>query len=84
MNRLTKIILKNIFRVPSIFGRIYWYAAHPERYSGEEKLRPLQYIVERAKSAEIWISKSMEERIFRRRMGIFFIPIIREFLMVLQ
>ncbi|MCI9639144.1 lysophospholipid acyltransferase family protein [Anaerovoracaceae bacterium 41-7] len=61
MNRLTKIILKNIFRVPSIFGRIYWYAAHPERYSGEEKLRPLQYIVERAK-----ISGNLDIKVYGR------------------
>ncbi len=61
MNRLTKIILKNAFRVPGIFGKIYWYAAHPDRYTGEEKLRPLQYIVERAK-----ISGNLDIQVFGR------------------
>lgn len=61
MNRLTKIILKNAFRIPSIFGKIYWYAAHPQRYTGEEKLQPLLYIVERAK-----ISGNLDIKVYGR------------------
>ncbi len=61
MNRLTKIILKNIFRVPFIFSKIYRCAAHPERYTGEEKIKPLQYIVERAK-----ISGDLDIKVYGR------------------
>lgn len=49
MNRLTKIVLKNIYLLPNIFGRIYWYAAHPNKYSKEKKMAPIRRIVERAK-----------------------------------
>jgi len=47
MNRLNRIILKNICRVPSTFGKLFRYAAHPGRYTKEEKYSIIQYIVER-------------------------------------
>lgn len=49
MNRLTKIVLKNIYMVPGTFSRIYWYAAHPDKYSKEQKMKPLRRILERSK-----------------------------------
>lgn len=50
MNRLTKIVLKNLYMVPGTFGKIYWYAAHPEKYSAETRMKPLRKILERAKA----------------------------------
>ncbi len=50
MNRLTKIVLKNIHMVPGTFAKIYWYAAHPDKYSKETKLKPLRKILERSKA----------------------------------
>lgn len=61
MNRLTKIVLKNIYMVPGTFGKIYRYAAHPEKYSKEEKLKPLRKILERSK-----ITGDIEIKVFGR------------------
>ncbi len=59
MNRLTKIVFKNIHRVPGVFFKIYRYAAHPEKYSAEEKMKPLRKILERAK-----ISGNIDIKVF--------------------
>ena len=40
MNRLTKIVLKNLHLVPGTFSKIYWYAAHPDKYSKVQKMKP--------------------------------------------
>ncbi len=49
MNRLTKIVLKNLHLAPGTFAKIYWYAAHPDRYSKEQRMKPLRRILERSK-----------------------------------
>lgn len=59
MNRLTKIVLKNLYLVPGTFGKIYWYAAHPDRYSAETRMKPLRKILERAK-----ITGNLEIKVF--------------------
>lgn len=51
MNRLTKIILKNIFPAIPLFANVFRYAAHPERYPREQMLAPLQKILEKSKSS---------------------------------
>lgn len=50
MNRLTKIVLKNLHLVPGTFGKIFWYAAHPDKYDKTTKLKPLRKILERSKA----------------------------------
>jgi len=49
MNRLTKIVFKNIHLAPWTFAKIYWYAAHPDKYDKETKMKPLRRILERSK-----------------------------------
>ena len=49
MNRLTKIVLKNLHLVPGTFSKIYWYAAHPDKYSKVQKMKPLRRILEKSK-----------------------------------
>ena len=49
MNRLTKIVLKNLHLVPGTFSKIYWNAAHPDKYSKVQKMKPLRRILEKSK-----------------------------------
>ncbi len=44
MNRLALVILKNIFRFPSAYGKLCHYAKYTDKYSFEEKYRHIQYM----------------------------------------
>ena len=50
MNRLTRMVLWNIHRLPGLYGKLCRYAKHPERYPEQEKWdhihRMLDYAVQ--------------------------------------
>ncbi|MBQ8548148.1 MAG: 1-acyl-sn-glycerol-3-phosphate acyltransferase [Lachnospiraceae bacterium] len=45
MNRMTLMILKNLWRIPWVYGKLCHYARNTEDYSEEEKYEFMQYIV---------------------------------------
>lgn len=45
MNRLALMILKNVWRIPWVYGKMCHYAKHTERYSEEEIYGYMQHIV---------------------------------------
>ena len=51
MNRLALMVLKNIFRVPGLFGKLCHYAKNRDRYSEEEMYRHIQKILLYAEQA---------------------------------
>ena len=48
MNRLLRMVLWNIHRVPGLYGKLCRYAKHPERYPEQEKWDHIHYIMSRA------------------------------------
>lgn len=48
MNRLARMLLTNIVRVPGAYWKLCGYAKHPDRYSEEEKYNHIRYIFNRA------------------------------------
>lgn len=64
MKRIVTIILKNIVRVPGVYLKFHRFAAHPERYSDEEKYRYVQKIFGYAiKSGNIHLAAYGQENI---------------------
>lgn len=51
MNRLTKIVLKNFFPAVPLFAKVFWYAAHRDKYSREHMLQPFLKILDRSKAS---------------------------------
>ena len=45
MNRLAMMVLKNLHRIPSAYGKLCRYAKNPEAYPEEEMYRHIQYIL---------------------------------------
>lgn len=44
MNRLVMIVLKNLYRAPFVAGSLWHCAAHPEKYTQEQRYRRVQEI----------------------------------------
>ena len=51
MNRLALMVLKNTFRIPSLYGKLCRYAKHTEEYAEEEKYAHIQRILKLAVKA---------------------------------
>ena len=51
MNRLVMMVLKNIFRVPGLYGKLCHYAKNTDKYPEEEKYRHIQKILRCAENA---------------------------------
>lgn len=49
MNRLHKVMIKNWYKVPAIFIKLYKYASNPQKYPVEQRYEALQYIVDQTK-----------------------------------
>lgn len=69
MNRLTKIVLKNIFIAVPVFFDIFRYAGNQEKYTREQMLKPLKRILQRAKesgdiSIEVYGRENLPENRF--------------------
>jgi 1-acyl-sn-glycerol-3-phosphate acyltransferase len=45
MNRLAMMVLKNLHRIPSAYGKLCRYAKQPENYPEEEMYRHIQYVL---------------------------------------
>ena len=45
MNRLTLMILKNIFRLPGLYGKLRRYAKDPEKYPEQEKWAHIRHML---------------------------------------
>ena len=45
MNRLLRILLKNITRLPSAYGKLCKYAKHPEKYTRQEMWAHIRYVM---------------------------------------
>ena len=45
MNRLALMVLRNIFKVPYLYGKLCHYAKHTEKYSEREKWDHIQHIL---------------------------------------
>ena len=48
MNRLAMMVLKNIFAVPGLYGKLCRYAAHPENFPEQERWDHIAKIMQRA------------------------------------
>ena len=48
MNRLALMVLRNIFRVPGLYGKLCHYAAHTDEYPEQEKWDHIQHILQLA------------------------------------
>ena len=48
MNRIALIVLRNIWQLPGLYGKLCYYAKHTEEYPEEEKYRHIQKILRRA------------------------------------
>lgn len=48
MNRLALMVIKNLFRIPGLYGKLCKYAKNPEHYTEEEMFRHIQYIMQLA------------------------------------
>ena len=48
MNRLVRMVLKNLFRVPSVYGRLRRYAKQPDRYTEREMWAHVRHIMDLA------------------------------------
>ena len=46
MNRLVRMVMKNIFKVPGLYSRLRRYAKHPENYPELEKWQHIQRIMQ--------------------------------------
>ena len=51
MNRLALMVIKNIFRIPTLYWKLCRYAKHPERYSEAEMYEHIQKIMRYANKA---------------------------------
>ena len=48
MNRIALMVLRNIFRVPGLYGKLCHYAAHTDEYPEQEKWDHIQHILQLA------------------------------------
>lgn len=51
MNRLVRMILLNLHKIPGAYGKLCRYAKHPERYPEEEMWKHIQYTLSLAVNA---------------------------------
>ena len=51
MNRLALMVIKNLHRIPFVYGKLCKYAKHPENYTEEEMYRHIQKIMHLAANA---------------------------------
>lgn len=51
MNRLALMVIKNLHRIPSLYGTLCKYAKNPENYTEEEMFRHIQRIMQLASKA---------------------------------
>ena len=51
MNRLVRMVLKNLFKVPGVYGRLRRYAKHPENYPEQEMWDYVRYVMDLAISS---------------------------------
>ena len=51
MNRLALMVLKNIFRIPGVYGKLCKYAKNPENYTEAEMFAHIQHIMQLASTA---------------------------------
>ena len=66
MNRLVMVVLKNIFRVPGLYGKLCHYAKHVDEYPEIERYRHIQHILDLAvKSGNVELVVSGKENIPR-------------------
>ena len=45
MNRLVMMVLKNTFKIPTVYGKLCHYAKHTDKYPEEEKYRHIQHVL---------------------------------------
>ena len=48
MNRLFRMVLLNIFRVPAVYGKLRGFAKHPERYPEQTRWDYVRHVMELA------------------------------------
>lgn len=64
MNRIIMIVFRNLHRVPFVTAKLFFYAAHSDQYSKEQKYRLIQYLAERIqKTGNVEIQVSGKENI---------------------
>lgn len=51
MNRITLMVIKNIFRLPGLYGKLYHYAKHTDKYPELEKWQHIQKVLRYAVNA---------------------------------
>lgn len=51
MNRLARMVLRNIWKVPGVYGRLCHYARHTDKYPEAEKWQHIRYIMKLAVDA---------------------------------
>ena len=51
MNRLVRMVLKNLFKVPAVYGKLRRHAKHPERYTELEMWEHVRHIMDLAISS---------------------------------
>jgi len=64
LNRLVMMVLKNVFRVPGLYGKLCHYAKHTEEYPEEEQYRHIQKIlIAAARAGKVEIQVHGQEHI---------------------
>ena len=51
MNRLVRMVLKNLFKVPAVYGKMRRYAKHPENYTEGEMWEHVRHVMDLAISS---------------------------------
>ena len=51
MNRLVRMVLKNLFKVPAVYGKLRRYAKHPENYTEGEMWEHVRHVMDLAISS---------------------------------
>ena len=51
MNRLVRMVLKNLFKVPAVYGKLRRYAKHPENYTEREMWEHVRHVMDLAISS---------------------------------
>ena len=51
MNRIALMVLRNIFKVPTAYGKLCHYAKHTDKYPEEEKWNHIKYVMKLAVSS---------------------------------
>lgn len=74
MKRILYMIIKNIFLVPFMWIKLCYYAKHVDKYSTDEQLKMLKYIVKRANKGGNVIIKSYGQENIPKESGFIYYP----------